>query len=267
MKKQKNNFNKSFNEYADEYDEARPQYPSELFKDLWQFCGINKNNSILEIGAGNGLATARLAKKGGKVIALEPGGNLMGIAKKRLKHLKNVSFVEDVFEDFTTEEKFDVLAAFTSFHWLKDETKFSKSANLLKDNGKLVLVWFGFMQKESQAFKMVNSIYHKFFPKSYSNVSPKEVNKMVSLKVNERIKEILDTEEFRVSFIRKYLNFYDYDGKRYAKLVNSFSDISRQEEKKRICFLKEIEDVVDKYGEISVPIITSLVIAEKSTDI
>ncbi len=76
---------------------------------------------------------------------------------------------------------------------------------------------------------MVNETYHKFFPESYLNASPKEVNEMASSKVNERIKELLGAEEFRVSFIRKYLNFYDYDGKRYAKLVNSFSDISRQE--------------------------------------
>lgn len=199
----KSDFNNSFDRYADEYNKARPQYPEELFNDLWQVCSISKKTSILEIGSGNGLATLKLTKKYKRIIALEPGKNLMKIAKERLKKYKNVSFVKNTFEGFKTfktKERFDVITAFTSFHWIKDDIKFSKSASLLKDNGQIALVWFSFMQKESPVFKTINKAYYKFFANSHSKASVKEVNRMATTKTNERIKEIFSAKEFTVSF-------------------------------------------------------------------
>lgn len=67
-------------------------------------------------------------------------------------------------------------------------------------------------------------------------------------------------------FFRRYLNLYSYDGRGYAKLVNSFSDISCQKEAKRTPFLIEIESIVDKNKGISIPIVTLFVVAEKNTN-
>jgi len=120
----KNIFQSSFDIYASEYQSVRPSYPIKLYCDLQAVCRISKSSKMVEIGAGTGIATEKLAKIGANIVALEPGENLAKIAKQRLDGYKNVSIVCDTFENYQHTEKFDVALAFTSFHWLTDEQKF-----------------------------------------------------------------------------------------------------------------------------------------------
>ena len=264
MFKGKKIFNASFDVFADNYHSVRPGYPAQLFKDVKENCGLNKNSRLLEIGAGSGIATAELAKSGSQIVAIEPGSNLVSIAKKQTKEFKNVEIFEGTFEDFHTTKKFDVILAFTSFHWLDEGDKYQQVLDLLNSSGNLVLVWNSFFLSDSQVTAEVNKAYTRFLPEEYPNESTiAEVNKGVLSKLSGREQEVMANPIFQTIFAQKYANSYNYDDQTYPKLLNTFPKIIEIEEKKRSNFLKQISEIVKKYGKISVPVLTTLIICQR----
>ncbi len=65
------------------------------------FANITKNDTIIEIGAGLGMLTQELAKKAGKVIAIEIDKGFAQILKERFKDVDRVSIVCQDILDFT----------------------------------------------------------------------------------------------------------------------------------------------------------------------
>ena len=55
-------FDASFDKFAKTYDEVRPRYPIQLYKDIQSFCGISSQTNLLEIGTGSGIATEEITK-------------------------------------------------------------------------------------------------------------------------------------------------------------------------------------------------------------
>ena len=66
----------TFDSVAELYDDVRPHYPEQLFKDLLSLTQLSPDAWILEVGAGTGIATLPLAKQGYRIIAIEMGTEL-----------------------------------------------------------------------------------------------------------------------------------------------------------------------------------------------
>jgi len=264
MFKGNNIFNASFDVYADNYHSVRPGYPAPLFKDIKDQCEIDDTSWLLEIGAGSGIATVELAKLGSKIVAIEPGANLVAIARKQTEMFKNVEIFEGTFENFQSSDSFDAILAFTAFHWLREEDKYQKTLNLLNDSGSLVLVWNGFFQSDSPATIEVNSVYHEILSDIYpGELNVAGVNEIAFSTLNQREQEINQNPLFYPVFLRKYLISYNYDEQTYPKLLNTFPKIVEIEEQKRLKFFACISEVVKRHGKISVPVLTTLTICKR----
>jgi cyclopropane fatty-acyl-phospholipid synthase-like methyltransferase len=108
-----------FDEAAELYERARPTYPSELFRDLIELADLRGNGRILEIGAGTGKATRRLAERGFGITALELGAGLADVARGKLADFTNVRVVTADFEAWEpVEAGFDSIVSFSAFHWI-----------------------------------------------------------------------------------------------------------------------------------------------------
>lgn len=265
MFKGKDVFNTSFDVYAGNYHSVRPGYPAALFEDFKDQCEIDGNSRLMEIGAGSGIATVELAKFGCQVIAIEPGTNLAAIAREQTEKFENVKVLEETFESFQSVDKFDVILAFTAFHWLGEGgDKYQKVDELLNDSGSLVLVWNSFFQSDSPATAEVNEAYRKLLPDVYPEESTiASVNEAVLSKLNRREKEVGQNNLFYTVFLKKYLTIYNYDHQTYPKLLNTFPVIIEVEEARRQEFLDHISKVIQQYGKISVPILTTLIICKR----
>lgn len=262
--KDKSSFNPSFDIFADSYHSVRPGYPSSLFDDVRDQCGISESSLLLEIGAGSGIATLELAKFGCHIVAIEPGAQLAAIAKEQTAQFKNVEVVEETFENFQTTDKFDAILAFTAFHWLSEGDRFQQVLDLLNDSGSLVLVWNSFFQSNSSATVEVNKVYCEYLPKVYPEESTvADVNKGVLTKLNRREQEVISSPLFHPVFLRKYLTTYNYDEQTYPKLLNTFPKIVEVEEEKRLKFLEHISEIIKRHRKISVPVLTTLIICQK----
>ena len=60
------------------YDRTRPRYPAEILTRMQQLLGF-QSKTVLEIGAGPGIATLELAKLGAKLVSLEPSKSAWAI--------------------------------------------------------------------------------------------------------------------------------------------------------------------------------------------
>lgn len=71
-----------------------------LIKELIVEADIQKEDTILEIGPGKGIITFELAKRSGKVIAVEKDENLVTELKQKFQNLANISIIHQDFLEF-----------------------------------------------------------------------------------------------------------------------------------------------------------------------
>ena len=131
----------SFDAVADLYDAARPGYPDALFEHLIKAAGARSGASVLEVGCGTGKATEGFLQRGLKVLAVEPGAQLIAAAKRRTGGSGDAVFVQSTFEAFepTPDQLFPLIAAAQAWHWVAPEIGFAKAADLLRPGGTLAV--------------------------------------------------------------------------------------------------------------------------------
>ena len=136
-------YGKVFDEMAAEYDRHRPTYPDELIDQACQVAGIGSGDQVLEVGCGSGQLTRGLLARGLHVTALEPGKNLMALARQNLEGAGAVEFVNAQFEEaLLPREQFQAVFSASAFHWVDPKVSWQKAADVLVPGGTLALVQY-----------------------------------------------------------------------------------------------------------------------------
>ena len=136
-------YGKAFDEIAAEYDRRRPAYPDELINQACQVAGIGSGDHVLEVGCGSGQLTRGLVARGLHVTALEPGTNLIALARRNLDGAGEVEFVNAQFEDaLLPQEYFQAVFSASAFHWVDPKVGWQKAADVLVPGGTLALVQY-----------------------------------------------------------------------------------------------------------------------------
>ena len=129
---------------------------------LFNLHNINiKNYSVLEIGSGHGIYTLIFQKLFKKVLALDSEIELIQILNNKISEEKfnNVSTIISKFEDFSANNKFDMILFTQSLLWIKDKQKaILKCHKLLKKNGYLVIIEPIYFLNSLQKYKANNLI-------------------------------------------------------------------------------------------------------------
>jgi SAM-dependent methyltransferase len=130
----------TFNQVAAVYDRARADYPDTLFADVSTFAGLTPDDAILELGCSTGKATRGFARLGNRILALDPGLDLIRIARESLAEFPNVTFTASTFEAWPPEPTaFRLVIAAQSLHWIAPELRFGKAADMLVPGGALAV--------------------------------------------------------------------------------------------------------------------------------
>jgi SAM-dependent methyltransferase len=145
-------YGKVFDEIAAEYDRHRPAYPDNLIDQACQVAGIGSGDLVLEVGCGSGQLTRALLARGLHVTAVEPGKNLIALARRNLDGAGAVEFVNAQFEDAPLpREQFQAVFSASAFHWVDPEVSWQKAADVLVPGGTLALVqYFGLAEPRSE---------------------------------------------------------------------------------------------------------------------
>jgi ubiquinone/menaquinone biosynthesis C-methylase UbiE len=130
----------TFDQIADVYRTARPDYPEALIEDIVSFADLKPDDKILEVGCGTGQATKSFAKRGFPILATDPGPDMLRSAQESLASFMNVEFLETTFEAWLLkQEAFRLIVAAQSWHWVSQELRFAKAARALSPEGSLAV--------------------------------------------------------------------------------------------------------------------------------
>lgn len=92
--------------------------------------------TVLDVGAGTGIASAQLLEAGANVVAVEPDTRMADVAMS-----KGVLVEQAKFEDWDPAGRtFDLVVFAQSFHWVEPRRALSKVAQILRAGARLALM-------------------------------------------------------------------------------------------------------------------------------
>jgi SAM-dependent methyltransferase len=129
----------TFDAVAAEYQEARPDYPPELWAELLSLTRLRPAaDPVCEVGSASGKATLPLARLGYSITCVELGAALAAQARRNLAGFERVTVVNAPFETWQPDRAgFALLFAATAWRWIDPAVKYQKAAALLRPGGYL----------------------------------------------------------------------------------------------------------------------------------
>lgn len=125
----------SFGEEAAAYERGRPSYPPEAIDWLLPASAVD----VLDLGAGTGKLTVRLAERGLKVTAVDPIPEMLEVLSTSLP---SVPALLGTAEDIPLpDNSVDAVLVAQAWHWFDPERASTEVARVLRPGGRLGLVW------------------------------------------------------------------------------------------------------------------------------
>jgi len=127
-----------FTRQAAAYARARPTYPAALVDALAGHAGVSPGDLVADIGAGTGLFTCLLARRGFTVSAVEPNEAM----SRQAPDLPNTTWIDGSFERTRLPEASQRWAvAAQAFHWADPARALPEMRRILEPGGCFTAVW------------------------------------------------------------------------------------------------------------------------------
>lgn len=134
---------RSFEAWADDYDRYRPGYPDALFDEISARLSLPEHAEVADLGAGTGIASAAMARRGWRVTAVEPGGPMLAALRARAsREALDVATVQATAERTgLPDASVDVATAAQAFHWFDHVPAVREMARIVRPGGGIALFW------------------------------------------------------------------------------------------------------------------------------
>lgn len=228
----------TFDTVAARYEQARPDYPGELFDELVGLTGVRPPGRLLEVGCGTGKATEPLARRGFAITAVELGSALAGEARERLRGFPLVCVINSAFEgwDPVGWGGFDLVYAATAWKWVDPGVKYGRAAAVLRQGGYLATWAAGhaFPEGVDPVFAEIQEVYDEI-GEGRHRPEPRDRNDATAA-------EFEDSGCFEVTATRQYLWALSYTADAYIALLDTFSHHIAMRADKRDYLYRQIRE-------------------------
>lgn len=134
---------RSFDAWAADYDRYRPTYPHALFDEIATRLSLPDGPAVVDLGAGTGIATAAMARRGWRVTAVEPGEPMLAALRARAEREGlEVGAVQGTAEHTgLPDASADLTTAAQAFHWFDHVPAVREMARIVRPGGGIALFW------------------------------------------------------------------------------------------------------------------------------
>ncbi len=158
---------------ATAYDAGRPAYAEELIDDILRMCDIRAGDRVADIGAGTGIFTRQLLKRGLFVAAVEPNADMRAALEKRCGGMAGFSFLEgDASFTGLAEHSVKLVTAAQAFHWFPPQ-EFRSECERIAGGGYVAIVYND--RKKCVLNDRLNELCARYCPKFSERVHENEV--------------------------------------------------------------------------------------------
>lgn len=240
-----------FDEIVSGYDKIRPEYPNELFHDIFEYCKHSNNKKAIEIGAGTGKATNHFLKAEYDVTAVELGDNMSEFLLKRFAEYKNFNVITAAFEEANIKDNnYDLIYAATAFHWVNAEIGLPKALRLLKNGGTIALFRYNMIPSAGEElYEEIQAIYDQYYYSYYkTNDRPVRKSKADFEKSSEIYKSYRFEDLGAYGFNDVEMKFYDdqkaYNADEYIALLDTMSDHRALPEENKLALYESVKRAI-----------------------
>jgi SAM-dependent methyltransferase len=132
-----------FSNRADDYVRGRPGYPEAMFDAVVALGGLAPGATIADLGAGTGLSTEPLLRRGFRVVAVDPNQAMRAALASRLGGEPGLEVVDGSAEATGIPDRsVDLALAAQAFHWFDAERSRAELRRILRaPDSRVALVW------------------------------------------------------------------------------------------------------------------------------
>jgi len=154
-----------YDEVAEAYRRYRPPYDPDFLEQVWVWADLRPGARVLEIGCGPGTVTLPLARRGLRIVALDPSAGACETARRLCAPFPEVRVEQSLWEDWVWDgESFDAILAATAWHWLSPQRRCALARRYLKPGGVLILLWNTPPQPEEDICARLDPVYQELAP-------------------------------------------------------------------------------------------------------
>lgn len=227
-----------FDKKGEIYSKARPSYPDELFIYLKDQNLISKSTVAADIGSGTGIFTEKLCPYVSRVFAVEPNDGMRSVAEDKYTAYENIISVNGSAEDTKLNEKgVDFITVAQAFHWFDRQTFKAECRRILKENGKILLVWND-RDAESELIRENYDINRRFCPNFKGSSNGFNFSRDT---FRDFFDDDFDVVQFRNDLI--------YDEKAFVSRCLSSSYAPKPGEEKYDGYVAELQELFKKFSK------------------
>jgi ubiquinone/menaquinone biosynthesis C-methylase UbiE len=205
----------SFSNRVKDYVKFRPTYPSDAIDYLYDIVKLNENSTVVDIGAGTGKLSKLLVERGTNVIAVEPNQEMRNASLQILGNEPNFRVVAGSAEStFLHDNSVDFIVCAQAFHWFDRSATKIEFKRILKENGKVILVWNTRQTKGTPFLEGIERLLHNYGI-GYSEVNHKNIS---DDELQSFFKEnTMDKSVFKIQ------QLFDFEGLRGRVMSSSYT--------------------------------------------
>lgn len=131
---------------ASDYDELRPSYAPEAVAWVAERGSLRGGSVVVDLAAGTGQLSRRLAPLGVDLIAVEPAANMRAVLKERLPTVRVEEGTAEAMP--SADRSVDAIAVGNAFHHFERREAFAEIRRVLRPGGVLALFWAWPLEEE-----------------------------------------------------------------------------------------------------------------------
>lgn len=235
------------------YSKYRPGYPQKLLRLMEDLTGLKSDTVVADIGSGTGISSRLFIENGNTVYGVEPNDEMRQYSSISFHSYPGFHSVKGTGENTgLPDNSIDLVVCAQAFHWLNPDSAKKEFRRILRDHGRVSLIWNDKSKDENSFNSDYESIckrFKKFRPK-YNSSGSTLIDHTVLAKFFVGSYKILELENYQDLTLEGVMG-------RYA----STSYAIGTEEAEYESLLKEMKEAFRKYqkdGLIRIQYITRI---------